>query len=56
MNVLVNFMDKMTIHLSRLTIEYYVLKKNGYNHNFLEQIHFLQLYQYIILHIFKTSF
>ncbi len=27
-------MDKMTIHLSSLTIGYYVLQKNGYNHNF----------------------
>ncbi len=27
-------MDKVTIHVSSLTIEYYVLKKNGYNHNF----------------------
>ncbi len=27
-------MDKMTIHVSSLTIEYYVLKKKGYNHNF----------------------
>ncbi len=34
MDVLVNYMDKMTIYVSRLTIEYYVLKKNGYNHNF----------------------
>ncbi len=33
MDVLINYMDKMTIHLSSLTIEYYVLKKNGYNHN-----------------------
>ncbi len=24
----------MTIHVSSLTIEYYVLKKNRYNHNF----------------------
>ncbi len=34
MDVLVNYMDKVTIHVSSLTIEYYVLKKNGYNHNF----------------------
>ncbi len=27
MDVLVNYMDKMTIHVSSLTIEYYVLKK-----------------------------
>ncbi len=27
-------MDKMTINVSSLTSEYYVLKKNGYNHNF----------------------
>ncbi len=34
MDVLVNYMDKITIHVSSLTIEYYVLKKNRYNHNF----------------------
>ncbi len=34
MDVLVNYMDKMTIHVSSLTIEYYVLKRNGYNHKF----------------------
>ncbi len=27
-------MDKMAIHVSSLTIKYYVLKKNGYNYNF----------------------
>ncbi len=26
-------MEKMTIHVWSLTIEYYVLKKNGYNYN-----------------------
>ncbi len=26
-------MDKMNIHVSSLTIKYYGLKKNGYNHN-----------------------
>ncbi len=30
---IVNYMDKMTIHVSSLTIECYVLKKNRYNHN-----------------------
>ncbi len=29
-----NYMDKMTIPVSSLTIEYYVLKQNIYNHNF----------------------
>ncbi len=33
MDVLVNYIDKMTIHVSSLTIEYYIFKKNGYNHN-----------------------
>ncbi len=33
MDVLVNYMHKMTIHVPSLTIEYYVLKKNGYKHN-----------------------
>ncbi len=62
MDVLVNYMEKMTIHVSSLTIEYYVLKKNGYNHNFFIAISmlastnpFLQLYKYIILHIVKTN-
>ncbi len=36
MDVLINYMEKMTIYLSSLTIEYYVLKKNGYNHNFFQ--------------------
>ncbi len=34
MDVVVNYMDKMSILVSRLTIEYYVLKKNRYNHNY----------------------
>ncbi len=33
MDVLVNYMDKRTIHVSSITIEYYVLKKNRYNLN-----------------------
>ncbi len=34
MDVPVNYMDKVTIHVSSLTIEYFVLKKNRYHHNF----------------------
>ncbi len=34
MDILVNYMDKMTIHVSNLNIDYYVLEKNVYNHNF----------------------
>ncbi len=37
MDVLVNYMDNMTILVSSLTIEYHVLKKNGYNYNFFHQ-------------------
>ncbi len=32
MSVLVNYMNKMIIHVLSLTIEYYVLKTHGYNH------------------------
>ncbi len=62
MDVLVNFMDKMTVNVSSLTIHYYILKTNIITIVFIEILtlvrttHFLQVYQYSVLHIFKTSF